>query len=105
MAVRTVHRGGEWINEIEGHGLAGRGFWTKDEAQKAGRALAERLRVKHEVYDQYGNRTPQHFGNDPRDVCDSLPSANSRAPRRRHALARAVHPDARRLLLLDLAMH
>jgi hypothetical protein len=52
--VHTVHWGGEWVNEIDGQGRAGQGFWTKQEAQRAGRALATRLKVAHLVYDQYG---------------------------------------------------
>ena len=54
VAVHTVQRGGEWVNEIEGQGREGRGFWTKQEALQAGRALARRLRVPHLVYNQYG---------------------------------------------------
>jgi hypothetical protein len=53
-SVHTVHLGGEWVNEVDGEGRAGQGFWTKQEAQHAGRALAKRLEAAHLVYDQYG---------------------------------------------------
>jgi hypothetical protein len=59
-AVHTVHWGGEWINEIEGQGRQGEGFWTKQEARQAGRALAKRLDVAHLVYNQYGKLEEHH---------------------------------------------
>jgi hypothetical protein len=53
-AVQTVQFGGEWINEIDGEGQEGQGFWIKQEAQHAGRVLAKGLKLPHLVYNQYG---------------------------------------------------
>jgi hypothetical protein len=70
-AVQTVYWGGEWINEIEGQGQEGQGFWTKQEAQQAGRALAGRFKVEHLVYDQYGTLEEHNsYWNYPRDEPD-----------------------------------
>ncbi len=53
-AVHTVHKDGEWINQIEGQGQEAGAFSTKDEAQEAGRALAKRLEVEHLIHNEDG---------------------------------------------------
>jgi Uncharacterized protein conserved in bacteria (DUF2188) len=68
-AVHTIQRGGEWINQIGEEGQAGPGFWTKEEAQRAGRELAKRLKVPHLVYNQYGTLEEHNSDwNDRREV-------------------------------------
>jgi Mn-containing catalase len=64
--VHTVHKGGEWLNEIEGGAEFGGTHSTKEEAVAAGRVRAMQDGTEHVIHTEdgvIGERSS--YGNDP----------------------------------------
>ena len=69
--VHTVHKGGSWVNEIEGGAQLPGTHATKDEAVEAGRAEARRRKTEHVIHNldgsfgernSYGGDSPDRSG-------------------------------------------
>ena len=64
--VHTVHRDGQWINEVEGGERASSTHATKDEAVAAGRELARNRKTEHVIHNVDGKIGDRNsYGNDP----------------------------------------
>jgi hypothetical protein len=64
--VHTVHKGGQWVNEIEGGAELGGTHSTKEEAVAAGRARAMQDETEHVIHDEDGSIGERSsYGNDP----------------------------------------
>ena len=65
--VHTVHKGGQWMNEIEGGGAEVGGVHaTKDEAVSVGRARAIQDGTEHVIHDEDGTISERNsYGADP----------------------------------------
>jgi Uncharacterized protein conserved in bacteria (DUF2188) len=64
--VHTVHKGGQWVNEIESGAEFGGTHSTKEEAVAAGRARAMQDGTEHVIHNEdgvIGERSS--YGNDP----------------------------------------
>jgi hypothetical protein len=63
--VHTVHKGGGWINEVEGEGQMS-SHLTKQEAVAAGRETARARRTEHVIHHVDGTIAERNsYGNDP----------------------------------------
>jgi hypothetical protein len=66
--VHTVHRDGQWLNEIEDEGQQGNAYATKEEAVAAGRALASERTTEHVIHNLDGEIAERNsYGHDLRD--------------------------------------
>lgn len=64
--IHTVHKDGQWINEVEGDGEIGGVHATKDEAVSVGRARARQDKTEHLIHTQDGTiGERKSYGNDP----------------------------------------
>lgn len=64
--IHTVHRDGEWVNEIEGGPAESGAFDTKAEAVEAGHEEAQRRLTEHVIHNQDGTIGERNsYGNDP----------------------------------------
>jgi Uncharacterized protein conserved in bacteria (DUF2188) len=64
--VHTVHKGDQWINEIEGGKQVGGVHATKEEAVSVGRERAQQDQTEHVIHNQDGAISERHsYGNDP----------------------------------------
>ena len=64
--VHTVHKDGEWINEIEGGAAFGGAHSTKEQAVAAGRERAQEENTEHVIHNQDGTISDRKsYGNDP----------------------------------------
>jgi Uncharacterized protein conserved in bacteria (DUF2188) len=63
--IHTVHKGGRWVNEVEGgETLSTHG--TKEEAITAGRSAAQQRRTEHAIHNLDGTIAKRNsYGNDP----------------------------------------
>lgn len=65
--VHTVPHGDGWANRREGSKRVSGTFGTKAEAQKAGRATAQRDKTEHQIHRKDGTIGERNsYGNDPR---------------------------------------
>lgn len=65
--VHTVHKGGQWVNEIE-NGESFSTHATRDEAVAAGRERAQADRTEHVIHNQDGTIGERNsYGSDPRE--------------------------------------
>ena len=66
--VHTVFKDGQWTNTIEGDdGGSQQSYSTKEEAQAAGRGLAQQRQTEHVIHNQDGEIAERNsYGNDPR---------------------------------------
>jgi uncharacterized protein DUF2188 len=66
--VHTVHKDGDWLNELESGGPLPGHFPTKESAVKAGREQAIERSTEHVIHDLDGSISERHsYGNDPVD--------------------------------------
>jgi hypothetical protein len=64
--IHTVHKDGQWINEVEGDGAIGGIHATKEEAVAVGRARAQQDQTEHVIHNQDGTISSRSsYGNDP----------------------------------------
>ena len=65
--VHTVYKNGQWTNTIEGqNGDGSQSYGTKEDAQAAGRALAQQRQTEHVIHNQDGEIAERNsYGNDP----------------------------------------
>lgn len=66
--VHTVHKNGQWINELEG-GQKLSGHRKKDTAVQAGRREAKKRETEHVIHNldgKVGKNGRNSYGNDPR---------------------------------------
>jgi hypothetical protein len=64
--IHTVHRNGQWVNEVEGGERASSAHATKDEAVARGRQLAQNQATEHVVHNLDGTIGYRNsYGNDP----------------------------------------
>jgi len=64
-AVHTVHKNGEWVNEVEGGGTLST-HATKEEAVAAGRREAIARKTEHVIHNLDGRISEKNsYGNDP----------------------------------------
>jgi uncharacterized protein DUF2188 len=64
--IHTVHRGGKWLNEVEGGKRASNSADTKAKAVAAGRQMARDRRVEHLIHKLDGTIGERNsYGNDP----------------------------------------
>ncbi len=64
--IRTVHKGGQWVNEVEGGTEFGGSYANKDEAVAAGRGRAKQDKTEHVIHNQDGTISERNsYGNDP----------------------------------------
>jgi hypothetical protein len=64
--VHTVHKGGNWVNEIEGGAEFGDTHSTKEQAVAAGRARAIEDGTEHLIHSEGGVITERNsYGKDP----------------------------------------
>jgi hypothetical protein len=64
--VHTVHKDGEWVNQIEDSVVESGGFDTKTEAIEAGREEARRRFTEHVIHNEDGTIGERNsYGNDP----------------------------------------
>jgi hypothetical protein len=52
--VHTVHKGGQWVNEIENRAQVGGAHSSKDEAVAAGRARAQQDGTEYVIHNEDG---------------------------------------------------
>ena len=65
--VHTVHRDGQWLNEVEGEGAIRGKFARKTEAVQAGRERARKGKTEHVIHNRDGKIGSRNsYGNDPR---------------------------------------
>jgi Uncharacterized protein conserved in bacteria (DUF2188) len=65
--IHTVHRDGQWLNEIEGKGPIRGKHERKTEAVEAGRARAKRDKIEHVIHNRDGKISGRNsYGSDPR---------------------------------------
>jgi len=63
--VHTVHKGGAWVNEIEGDGTISR-HQTKDQAVAEGREIATARKTEHVIHNLDGTIAGRNsYGSDP----------------------------------------
>jgi hypothetical protein len=63
--IHTVHKDGEWVNEIEDSAVAS-AFETKAEAIEAGRKEAQSRLTEHVIHNEDGTVSGRNsYGNDP----------------------------------------
>jgi hypothetical protein len=63
--IHTVHKGGEWVNEVEGGSEISR-HSTKEEAVDAGREAARASRTEHVIHHLDGTIAERNsYGNNP----------------------------------------
>jgi hypothetical protein len=66
--IHTVHKGGQWINEVEEGPEIGGIHARKEEAVQAGRARAQHDKTEHVIHNQDGTISERNsYGNDPSD--------------------------------------
>jgi uncharacterized protein YdaT len=64
--VHTVHKNGQWVNEVEGGDRASSAHTTKEQAVQRGRELASNRRTEHVVHNMDGSIAYRNsYGNDP----------------------------------------
>lgn len=64
--VHTVHKDGQWLNELEGGSAFGGSYATKEDAVAAGRARAQQDNTEHVIHNQDGTIGDRSsYGNDP----------------------------------------
>jgi Uncharacterized protein conserved in bacteria (DUF2188) len=64
--IHTVHKDGQWINEVEGGSTFGGTHSTKEEALAAGRERARQDQTEHVIHNQDGTIGERSsYGNDP----------------------------------------
>jgi hypothetical protein len=64
--VHTVHKNGQWVNEIEGNGEIGGVHATKAEAVSVGRARAKQDQTEHVIHNEDGKIGGRNsYGHDP----------------------------------------
>jgi hypothetical protein len=64
--IHTVHKDGQWLNEVEGGSEFGGSHATKEDAVAAGRARAQRDGTEHVIHNQDGTiGDRKSYGNDP----------------------------------------
>jgi hypothetical protein len=62
--IHTVHKNGQWINEVEEGGEIAGVHATKEEAVRVGRARAQQDRTEHVVHNQDGTISERNsYGN------------------------------------------
>jgi Uncharacterized protein conserved in bacteria (DUF2188) len=65
--IHTVHRNGEWINEVDNGLRFGSGYATKEEAVSAGRERAQHDASEHVIHNQDGTISERNsYGGDRR---------------------------------------
>ena len=67
--VHTTHKGGRWVNEVEGNQRASSSHETKAEAEQRGREIARNRKTEHVIHKKDGTIGERNsYGNDPRNV-------------------------------------